>query len=81
MHGLCRFRSSSGFELDSAHDIRNVHGARGWTELSTPDPEAAQGFLAAVFGWTFSDMAMEGGDYAVLAVHDHGVGRVRAGTG
>lgn len=29
--------------------IRNVHGAPGWTERSTPDPQAAQSFLAAVF--------------------------------
>ena len=69
---------SSSFELDSAHDIRNVHGAPGWTELSTPDPETAQEFLSSVFGWTFSNMPMEGGDYAVAAVHDHGVGGVRA---
>ena len=69
---------SATFELDAAHDIRNVHGARGWTELSTPDPEAAQEFLSAVFGWTFSNMPTEGGYYAVGAVHDHGVGGVRA---
>jgi uncharacterized protein len=69
---------TSSFELDPAHDIRNVHGAPGWTELSTPDPEAAQSFLAAVFGWTFENMPMEGGDYAVASVHDHGVGGVRA---
>jgi uncharacterized protein len=69
---------TSSFELDPAHDIRNVHGAPGWTELSTPDPEAAQAFLSAVFGWTFRNMPMEGGDYAVGSVHDHGVGGVRA---
>ena len=69
---------SSTFELDAAHDIRNVHGAPGWTELSTPDPAGAQEFLSAVFGWTFSNMPTEGGDYAVAAVHDHGVGGVRA---
>jgi uncharacterized protein len=69
---------TSSFELDPAHDIRNVHGAPGWTELSTPDPEAAQSFLAAVFGWTFRAMPMENGDYAVGAVQDHGVGGVRA---
>lgn len=69
---------TSSFEFDAKHDIRNLHGAPGWTELSTPDPEAAQEFLSAVFGWTFSNMPMEGGDYAVAAVHDHGVGGVRA---
>jgi predicted enzyme related to lactoylglutathione lyase len=69
---------SSGFELDAAHDIRNVHGAPGWTELSTPDPEGAQEFLAAVFGWTFETMAMDGADYSVASVQGHGVGGVRA---
>jgi uncharacterized protein len=69
---------SSEFVLDAAHDIRNVHGAPGWTELSTPDPEAAQAFLSAVFGWTFENMPMEGGDYAVGSVQGHGVGGVRA---
>ena len=69
---------SSTFELDAAHDIRNVHGAPGWTELSTPDPEAAQEFLSAVLGWTFANMPMEGGDYAVAAIQNHGVGGVRA---
>ena len=69
---------TSSFELDPKHDIRNLHGAPGWTELSTPDPEAAQSFLSAVFGWTFENMPMDGGGYAVAAVHDHGVGGVRA---
>jgi uncharacterized protein len=69
---------TSSFELDPARDIRNVHGAPGWTELSTPDPEAAQSFLSAVFGWTFEDMPMEGGDYAVASVQGHGVGGVIA---
>ena len=69
---------SSGFELEPAHDIRNIHGAPGWTELSTPDPEAAQEFLAAVFGWTFESMPMQGGDYAVGSVQGHGVGGVRS---
>jgi uncharacterized protein len=69
---------TSSFEFDAKHDIRNLHGAPGWTELSTPDVSAAQEFLSAVFGWTFSNMPMEGGDYAIAAVQDHGVGGVRA---
>jgi uncharacterized protein len=69
---------TSSFELDPATDIRNVHGAPGWTELSTPDPEAAQSFLEAALGWSFQVMPMAGGDYLIGAVHDHGVGGVRA---
>jgi predicted enzyme related to lactoylglutathione lyase len=69
---------SSSFELEPAHDIRNIHGAPGWTELSTTDPEAAQAFLSAVFGWTFENMPMQGGDYAVGSVQGHGVGGIRA---
>jgi predicted enzyme related to lactoylglutathione lyase len=68
---------TTSFELDPAHDIRNVHGAPGWTELSTPDPEAAKSFLASALGWTFESMPMPGGDYAVASVDGHGVGGVR----
>jgi predicted enzyme related to lactoylglutathione lyase len=66
------------FELDPAHDIRNVHGAPGWIELSTPDPAGARDFVEAVFGWGFQTMQIGGADYTVVEVRGHGVGGIRA---
>jgi hypothetical protein len=69
---------TESFELDPAHDIRNVHGAPGWTELSTPDPAAAREFLEAVFGWSFQSMDLGGGEYLVIQTSGHGVGGIRS---
>jgi len=41
-------------------------GAVSWTELSTPDPAAAQAFYGALFGWRFEPMAMPDGQYHVI---------------
>lgn len=43
-----------------------MHGQIDWSELLTPDPEAAKTFYGNVFGWTFSPMPMpQGGLYWV----------------
>jgi uncharacterized protein len=69
---------TEGFELDAGRDIRNVHGAPGWIELTTPDPGAAREFVEAVFGWTFQTMPIAGAEYTVVEVRGHGVGGIRA---
>lgn len=69
---------TDGFELRAEHDIRNAHGAPGWFELTTTDPEGARAFAGAVFGWSFQDMPIGDADYAVVEVAGHGVGGIRA---
>ena len=39
------------------------HGTPCWYELSTSDPNAAQGFYNALLGWSWADAGMEGFDY------------------
>jgi len=54
-------------------------GAVSWTELSTPDPAAAQAFYAALFGWRFEAMAMPEGSYHVIKVgEDAAIGGIMA---
>lgn len=38
-------------------------GTPCWYELSTPDPEAAQGFYKSLLGWDWADAGMPGFDY------------------
>lgn len=45
-------------------------GAVSWTELTTPDPAAAQAFYGALFGWKFDAMPMPEGTYHVIKVGD-----------
>jgi uncharacterized protein len=69
---------TEGFELDAERDIRNVHGAPGWMELTTPDPAAAREFVEAVFGWGSQSMPIAGAEYTVVDGRGHGVGGIRA---
>ena len=45
-------------------------GAVSWTELTTPDPAAAQAFYSALFGWRFEAMPMADGTYHVIKLSD-----------
>jgi hypothetical protein len=47
-------------------------GAVSWTELTTPDPAAAQAFYGALFGWRFQTMDMGQGAYHVIKVGEDG---------
>lgn len=69
--------TTESFELDPARDIRNVHGAPSWLELSTGSPDQAADFLAAVFGWEYERMDLGGADYRVVKVRGHEVGGIR----
>ena len=50
-----------------------------WTDLSTPEPEAAKEFYCALFGWEAEDMpAGGGGVYTMLRVHGRDVAAISA---
>ena len=54
-------------------DPYKTPGAFSWSELMTPDPEAAGRFYGALFGWTVQTMDMGTGPYHVANVGDTGV--------
>ena len=54
-------------------DAYKTHGAFSWSELTTPDPEAAGRFYGALFGWTIKNMDMGTGPYHVANVGETSV--------
>jgi uncharacterized protein len=55
------------------------HGTFSWTDLSTPDPEAAKAFYGGLFGWEHEDMpAGEAGTYTMLRIDGHDVAGLAA---
>ncbi len=54
------------------------HGAFGWRELMTTDPEAAKKFYSTLFGWETEEHPMEGMSYTVLKVNGDQVGGIMA---
>ncbi len=59
-------------------DVYKTHGAFSWSELTTPDPQAALAFYGQLFGWTSENMDMGTGAYHVVKVGDGSVGGVMA---
>lgn len=57
-------------------DAFKTHGAFSWSELMTPDPEAAGAFYGPLFGWTSKAMDMGDGQYRVQSVGDTAVGGI-----
>lgn len=55
-------------------------GAVSWSQLSTPDVEAAKAYYGRVFGWTMSAMDMPGGSYTVIKVGDSSIGGITPST-
>lgn len=55
-------------------------GAVSWSQLSTPDVEAAKAFYAKVFGWTMETMPMPGGAYTAIKVGDSSIGGITPST-
>jgi len=55
-------------------DPFQTHGAISWSELVTPDVEAAKAFYAELFGWDLDTAPMEGTDYTVVKVAGKAVG-------
>lgn len=71
-------RSPESFTLDAETDIRNRHGAFGWSELVTKNPEAAADYYTKLFGWQYHSFDMNGALYRVITINGHGVGGIRA---
>lgn len=59
-------------------DAYKTHGAFSWSELMTPDPEAAGRFYGALFGWTVKAMDMGTGPYHVANVGETSVAGIMA---
>ncbi len=59
-------------------DVYQTHGAFSWSELLTPDPQAALAFYGQLFGWTSEDMDMGSGSYHVIKAGDTSIGGVMA---
>lgn len=58
-------------------EVSNVANTMSWNELMTSDTDAAKGFYAEVFGWTYQDMEMgEMGTYHLIegGTNDEGLG-------
>lgn len=52
------------------------HGAFGWIELMTTDPEAANDFYTGLFGWETEAYPIGGRTYTVLKVDGEPVGGI-----
>ena len=57
-------------------DAFTTPGAFSWSELTTPDPRAAEEFYGALFGWTFDPMQMPDSVYHVIKLGDTAVGGI-----
>jgi uncharacterized protein len=60
---------------------RFVAGVPNWVDLTTPQPQAAQSFYGALFGWTFEDAgpAPGGGRYVLAQSEGGAVGALAHG--
>lgn len=54
------------------------HGAFSWSELMTPDLEAAKAFYTKLFGWTLEDTQMAGMTYTLIKAGEREVGGMMA---
>lgn len=54
-------------------EVVNEHGTLTWTELLTPDVDAALAFYGEVLGWTAETADMGGFAYTTVSVGDRGV--------
>jgi uncharacterized protein len=69
-----------GVEPQRGAEVVNAPGSWNWSNLHTPDPEAAAAFYGAVFGWEFNEafgslMARRPGYSDVLEERDPGIRR------
>jgi uncharacterized protein len=54
-----------------------VQGTPNWVDLQTTDQQAAKGFYAALFGWTYDDQPMpQGAVYSMAKLGDHYVAAI-----
>jgi predicted enzyme related to lactoylglutathione lyase len=57
-----------------------LHGRFVWSELTTTDPKAAEGFYKSVVGWTSEPFPGAGMPYTIWKVGDKGIGGMMAIT-
>lgn len=57
-------------------DAFTTPGAFSWSELTTPDPQAAAEFYGALFGWTLDAMQMPDSVYHVIKLGETAVGGI-----
>jgi predicted enzyme related to lactoylglutathione lyase len=62
--------------MNEYQDVYKTAGAFSWTELMTPDPQAAQAFYGPLFGWKFDTMDMGTGPYHVAKVGETAIGGI-----
>ncbi|MCB1781983.1 MAG: VOC family protein [Candidatus Competibacteraceae bacterium] len=54
------------------------HGAFSWSELITPDVNAARSFYSGLFGWTFEDFLGAGAPYTLVKADGDMIGGIMA---
>ncbi|WP_069812980.1 VOC family protein [Streptomyces sp. TP-A0874] len=54
-------------------------GALEWTELFTPDPDAARAFYGSVFGWRTAEVPFAGTEYTLISPPDGGQDATQGG--
>ena len=59
-------------------EIFKQHGVFSWSELMTPDIEAAKTFYSRLFNWSLEDMQMEGTTYTVIRAGGREIGGMMA---
>lgn len=59
-------------------DVFKTPGAVSWTELATPNPNAAVEFYGTLFGWQFDTMDLGQGPYHVIKVGEAAIGGIMA---
>jgi len=52
------------------------HGAFSWSELVTPDIEAAKTFYGQLFGWEWESSSVAGIDYSTIKAGGQGIGGI-----
>jgi predicted enzyme related to lactoylglutathione lyase len=68
--------------IDTAGSTERLPGKVVWHDLLTEDPEAARRFYGGLFGWTFRDVAIGGGQtYTVIEHRGRGIGGLVDGRG
>ena len=50
------------------------HGTVIWSELNSPDPEAAKAFYSRLMGWSFASFPMAQGDYWIISKDGRDIG-------
>ena len=66
---------TGSFAVVVTDDRRYPHGVPSWVDVALPDPDAAQQFYGALFGWQFHEAMPPGapGSYVIATLNGHHV--------